>query len=103
MTQFRCKFDLRISVRLAIAVVALSLIASPTATRAQEGDSSPEFQGDGREVYDNGGIYEGEFKDGKQHGRGTFRLPDGYEYTGEWFEGADHRQRHRQVRQRRRL
>lgn len=37
--------------------------------------------------YDTGGIYEGEFKDGKQHGRGKFTLPGGYEYEGEWVEG----------------
>ena len=37
--------------------------------------------------YDSGGVYEGEFKDGKQHGRGTFTLPDGYEYTGDWVDG----------------
>ncbi len=37
--------------------------------------------------YDDGGIYEGTFLDGKQHGTGTYRLPNGYEYTGEWIEG----------------
>ena len=25
--------------------------------------------------YDDGGVYEGTFKDGKQHGTGTYRLP----------------------------
>ena len=37
--------------------------------------------------YDSGGVYEGEFKDGRQHGKGTFTLPGGYEYTGDWVEG----------------
>jgi len=37
--------------------------------------------------YEEGGVYEGTFKDGKQHGTGTYRLPNGYEYTGEWVEG----------------
>ena len=37
--------------------------------------------------YDDGGVYEGTFLDGKQHGTGTYRLPNGYEYTGEWIEG----------------
>jgi hypothetical protein len=37
--------------------------------------------------YDNGGIYEGEFRNGVQHGTGTYRLPNGYEYTGEWVDG----------------
>lgn len=37
--------------------------------------------------YDDGGIYEGTFQDGLQHGIGTYRLPNGYEYTGDWVEG----------------
>ena len=37
--------------------------------------------------YDDGGVYEGGFLNGRQHGIGTYRLPNGYEYTGEWFEG----------------
>ena len=37
--------------------------------------------------YDDGGVYEGTFRGGKQHGRGTYRLPSGYEYTGDWVEG----------------
>ena len=38
--------------------------------------------------YDNGGVYEGGFLDGRQHGRGTYRLPNGYEYTGDWVTAA---------------
>ena len=37
--------------------------------------------------YDDGGVYEGTFKDGKQHGSGTYRLPNGYDYSGDWVEG----------------
>ena len=37
--------------------------------------------------YDDGGIYEGSFKDGVQHGKGTYRQPNGYEYTGDWVDG----------------
>ena len=37
--------------------------------------------------YDDGGIYEGTFKNGLQHGKGTYSLPNGYKYTGEWVEG----------------
>ena len=37
--------------------------------------------------YEDGGIYEGQFLNGRQHGQGTYRLPNGYEYVGEWFEG----------------
>ncbi|MCB1408969.1 MAG: 2-isopropylmalate synthase, partial [Rhodobacteraceae bacterium] len=32
--------------------------------------------------YDDGGIYEGTFLDGLQHGQGTYRLPNGFEYSG---------------------
>ena len=37
--------------------------------------------------YDDGGVYEGTFKDGLQHGTGTYTLPNGYEYAGDWVEG----------------
>ena len=37
--------------------------------------------------YDDGGVYEGTFLNGLQHGTGTYRLPNGYEYTGDWVEG----------------
>ena len=37
--------------------------------------------------YADGGIYEGTFLDGLQHGQGTYRLPNGFEYTGEWEHG----------------
>ena len=44
--------------------------------------------------YDDGGIYEGTFKNGLQHGTGTYALPNGYEYTGEWAEGEIRGARH---------
>ena len=37
--------------------------------------------------YEDGGVYEGTFQNGKQHGIGTYRLPNGYEYTGAWVDG----------------
>lgn len=37
--------------------------------------------------YDDGGIYEGTFRGGLQHGTGTYRLPNGYEYVGDWVDG----------------
>ena len=37
--------------------------------------------------YSNGGIYEGEFLNGKQHGKGKYTSADGYEYIGQWLEG----------------
>ena len=36
---------------------------------------------------DGGGIYEVTFRDGLQHGTGTYTLPNGYTYTGEWLDG----------------
>ena len=33
--------------------------------------------------YETGGIYEGEFLDGKQHGKGKYSLPNGYKYCVE--------------------
>ena len=37
--------------------------------------------------YESGGIYEGEFLEGKQHGKGKYTLPNGYIYEGDWFYG----------------
>ena len=39
--------------------------------------------------YADGSVYEGTFENGRQHGTGTYRLPDGYEYSGEWVNGAN--------------
>jgi len=37
--------------------------------------------------YEEGGIYEGMFKDGVRHGTGTYTLPDGFTYKGQWVNG----------------
>ena len=37
--------------------------------------------------YDDGGVYEGTFRNGLQHGRGTYTLPSGYRYEGDWVDG----------------
>ncbi len=37
--------------------------------------------------YDDGGMYVGTFKNGLQHGTGTYTLPNGYEYNGQWVNG----------------
>ena len=47
-------------------------------------------QSDGEVItkqYDDGSVYEGTFKDGLQSGTGTYTLPNGYQYTGEWVAG----------------
>ena len=40
-----------------------------------------------RKVYKNGDIYEGEFRDGKRHGRGVYRFANGDTYEGEYRNG----------------
>ena len=32
-------------------------------------------------------MYEGEFKDGKYDGQGTYTWSDGRKYVGEWLDG----------------
>ena len=51
--------------------MTLALAATPMAL-AQEGTVQTK-------QYEDGGIYEGTFKDGLQHGTGTYTLPNGYE------------------------
>ena len=37
-------------------------------------------------------MYIGKFKNGKEHGQGTFTSPNGRKYVGEWKEGEKHGQ-----------
>ena len=62
----------------AIGMGVLAVLLSTGSTVAQEVITKQ---------YDDGGVYEGTFKDGKQHGTGTYRLPNGYVYEGEWVDG----------------
>jgi hypothetical protein len=43
-----------------------------------------------RAEYPNSDIYEGEWYDGKPHGRGTMTEANGNVYTGEWSKGKQH-------------
>ena len=57
-------------------------LAIPTTAFAQD---------DGEVVvkqFEGGGVYEGTFRNGRQHGQGVYRTPDGYEYSGEWADGV---------------
>ena len=38
-------------------------------------------------IWKDGERYEGEWKDGKFHGKGIKTLPDGTIFDGEWLEG----------------
>ena len=40
----------------------------------------------GIQFLNDGGCYEGEYKDGKYHGQGTFTFPDGIKFVGEFRE-----------------
>ena len=43
--------------------------------------------GQGTHTYDDGGVYEGEWKDGLRHGQGTHTYANGNVYEGEWKAG----------------
>ena len=40
----------------------------------------------GTYTWSDGDKYEGEFKDGKQHGQGTLTSPDGSQWRGDWID-----------------
>ena len=41
-------------------------------------------------VYANGSVYEGDYRDDKKEGRGTFKHSSGDTYDGEWKDGKYH-------------
>ncbi|MCU0904155.1 MAG: 2-isopropylmalate synthase, partial [Tabrizicola sp.] len=65
---------------ITIALFAALSLPAATVSWAQDGEIITK-------QYDDGSVYEGTFKDGRQHGTGTYRLTSGFEYTGEWVEG----------------
>ena len=46
--------------------------------------------GHGTYTYSNGNRYEGDFRDGKPHGHGTYTSADGRRYEGEWRDSKPH-------------
>ncbi|MDO8884839.1 MAG: 2-isopropylmalate synthase, partial [Pseudotabrizicola sp.] len=62
---------------LGVAVLGFAL---PWGVLAQEGEIVTK-------QYDDGSFYEGTFLNGRQHGSGTYTLPNGYSYSGEWVAG----------------
>ena len=43
--------------------------------------------GNGKMVYPNGDIYNGQWERGKRHGKGEYTAADGAVRVGEWFQG----------------
>ena len=54
----------RFSLALALAILPLPLLAQDGQIMTKQ--------------YDDGGVYEGSFRGGLQHGQGTYKLPNGY-------------------------
>ena len=50
------------------------------------------FTGIHKENYSNGDWYEGEFKNGICHGKGTYHYANGDYYVGDFYEGKRHGQ-----------
>lgn len=48
--------------------------------------------GRGRLIHADGDVYNGEWKDDKAHGYGCYNHTDGARYEGEWFEDKQHGQ-----------
>ena len=44
------------------------------------------------QLLNDGGWYEGEYKDGEYHGQGIYSYPDGSKYEGKWKDGEKHGQ-----------
>ena len=40
--------------------------------------------------FDNGEAYEGEWRNGKQHGHGIYTWARGHRYEGDWRDGKRH-------------
>ena len=45
-------------------------------------------EGSGKIIYDDGGFYDGMFKNNKFHGKGVYRWSDGEEYDGQWKDNV---------------
>ncbi|MFN7093768.1 MAG: MORN repeat-containing protein, partial [Burkholderiales bacterium] len=48
------------------------------------------WHGEGKKVYSNGSIYEGDFKFGKRQGQGTLLFPSGTRYVGDFKDNEFH-------------
>ena len=48
------------------------------------------MHGKGKLTYANGDVYEGDWKDDKKHGFGIYTWSDGRTYSGHWCRGKQH-------------
>ena len=64
----------------ALVLVTIATLAALPARAQSEGEVITK-------QYNDGSVYEGTFKDGLQHGKGSYRLPSGFEYEGDWVSG----------------
>ena len=48
------------------------------------------FTGHVNATWPDGKTYDGEWKDGKKHGKGVYTWPTGDKYDGEWKDGKKH-------------
>jgi hypothetical protein len=48
------------------------------------------MEGRGKETWEDGRRYDGDFKNGKKDGEGVFEWPNGTKYIGSWKSGKQH-------------
>ena len=66
----------RLAGRALPALVLAGCLALPAAAQTVQ-----------RMQYDDGAAYEGTFRNGVQHGHGSYTMPSGFRYEGEWIDG----------------
>ncbi len=66
-------------------LIPVNVFAGVASGTCVEGDCE---NGYGTRVWDdNDGTYVGEFKNGKEHGHGSYTMPNGYRFEGEFKNG----------------
>ena len=71
-----------------IKIVAISLFFSPVLLGSV--NAMEIFHGTGKMTYEDGSVYQGEWRDGKKRGKGTMTYADGDVYEGKWDEDVFH-------------
>ncbi|MFQ5488795.1 MAG: C13 family peptidase [Gammaproteobacteria bacterium] len=75
-----------------LLIILLLLVSAACARHQADVPLVQEQEIQGRALLADGAIYEGMFKDGLMHGRGTLRWPNGERYEGEFRNGLMHGQ-----------